>query len=254
MRVLFIDDERRRIDSYIEELQLNSCTVDYAHDNSTALELIRNSESYDVIVQDMSRPPDLVDVDASEHGRKTGLLFYDSYLRLECPTTPVIFLSNNPIASTAVGNIGSAFCTYMSKSEVLPSELSEIISAVVAKTLELLYEHTGEEPKQDQCLTIIADVHTEIKEYLSRHPERLYDLSPRRFEELVADILQDMGLDVQLTKATRDGGFDIYAYFRHEVSSFVMLVECKRWAPHNPVGIDIIQRLYGIQQTQQANK
>jgi HJR/Mrr/RecB family endonuclease len=254
MRVLLIDDNRTLAEGYIAELQLNNCRVDYAQDNSTALELIRNSESYDVIVQDVTRPPDLVDVDASEHGLKTGLLFYDSYLRLECPTIPVIFLSINQWASTAVGNIGSPFCTYLRKLDVLPYELPEIISAVVAKTLELLYEHTGEEPKQDQCLTIIADVHTEIKKYLSRHPERLYDLSPRRFEELVADILQDMGLDVQLTKATRDGGVDIYAYFRHEVSSFIMLVECKRWAPDNPVGIDIIQRLYGVQQTQQANK
>jgi HJR/Mrr/RecB family endonuclease len=256
MRILIIDNEIRSMETHIYFLkrQLDNCTVDCERDNSTALEFIRNSEPYDVIVQDMSHLPDLVDVDAAAGGLKTGLLFYNSYLRLECPTTPVLFFSNNSFASTAVSNIGFPFCTYLDKGAVLPSKFSEVISAIVAKTLELLYEHIGEEPKQDQYLTVIADIHTEIKKYLSRHPERLYDLSPRRFEELVAGILQDMGLDVELTKATRDGGVDIYAYFHHEVSSFIILVECKRWAPDNPVGVDIIQRLYCVQQTQQANK
>jgi CheY-like chemotaxis protein len=255
MRVLFIDDDPRLVERYIDELQMDGCTVDYAQDNSTALRLIRTSEPYDVIVQDIMRPPDeVVSEVTSEFGLKAGLVFYDSYVRVECPTTPVIFFSNSRIASTVVSNIGSPLCTYLQKFDVLPYELPEIVRGVVAKTLELLYEHTGEEPKQDRYLTVVVDVHTEIKKYLSLHPKRLYDLSPRRFEELVASILQDMGLDVQLTKATRDGGVDIYAYVRHEISDFIMLVECKRWAPDNPVGIDVIQRLYGIQQTQQANK
>ena len=57
-----------------------------------------------------------------------------------------------------------------------------------------------------------------------------------------------------LTQATRDGGVDIYAYVRNEVAAFLILVECKKWAPNQPVGIDVVQRLYGIQQSKQANK
>ena len=67
-------------------------------------------------------------------------------------------------------------------------------------------------------------------------------------------ILEDMGFDVELTKATRDGGVDIYAYLRHEIGCFLTLVECKQRSPDHPVGVEIVQRLYGIQQTKHASK
>jgi restriction endonuclease Mrr len=82
----------------------------------------------------------------------------------------------------------------------------------------------------------------------------LYDLSPRKFEELVADILKDFGFDVSLTPSTRDGGKDILAYMRKQICSYLMFVECKRWKPDQHVGIEIVQRLYGVQQANNANK
>jgi HJR/Mrr/RecB family endonuclease len=257
MRVLFIDDEPRSTSAFVEELRTHGWVVDFAQNNTTALEFIRTKPSYDVIIQDIVRPHDgLVDkdIEASEFGLRTGFVFYESYLRLECPTTPVVFFSNSSSVSEAPYDVGSPFCTNMQKLDVLPFELSEIIQGIVSKTLELLWEHTGERPSQDNCLSLVVDVRAEIKKYLSRHPEKLYELSPRRFEELVADILRDLGLDVQLTKTTRDGGIDIYAYLRHEVTNFMILVECKRWSLDNPVGIDVIQRLHGIQQTKSASK
>ncbi len=51
-------------------------------------------------------------------------------------------------------------------------------------------------------------------EYLSENPEFLYDLSPRDFEELVAELFVREGYNVQLTKKTRDQGVDIYAFNR----------------------------------------
>ena len=53
---------------------------------------------------------------------------------------------------------------------------------------------------------------------------------------------------------TRDGGVDIYAFVRHAVASFLMVVECKRWAPDKAVGIEVVQRLYGVQQSKSASK
>lgn len=119
--------------------------------------------------------------------------------------------------------------------------------------MESLYTHKGKElPASTQCL--IVGIREEIKKFFSKHPEKLHKVSPRFFEQLVAEILKDMGFDVELTKATRDGGVDIYAYLRHEVGSFLTLVECKKLHPEHPVGIEVVQRLYGIQQTKQANK
>jgi restriction endonuclease Mrr len=101
---------------------------------------------------------------------------------------------------------------------------------------------------------VLMSIYSEIKRYLARNPHKLYSLSPRRFEELVADILRDFGFDVELTPATRDGGCDIYAHVKNQVTQFLMLVECKRWAARKLVGVDIVQRVYGVQQATGANK
>lgn len=70
----------------------------------------------------------------------------------------------------------------------------------------------------------------------------------------IADILKDFGFDVELTQATRDGGVDIYAYLRNEVTHQLMLVECKRWSEMKRVGLETVQRMFGVQQSMKANK
>lgn len=102
--------------------------------------------------------------------------------------------------------------------------------------------------------TLVIDVNRELKSYLAKYPHKLYDLSPRKFEELVAEILSDFGFDVNLTTSTRDGGKDILAYMRNQISSYLMFVECKKWKPEHHVGIEVVQRLYGVQQVNNANK
>lgn len=101
---------------------------------------------------------------------------------------------------------------------------------------------------------LITDPIQEIKRYLAKHPEKLYNLTPRRFEELIAAILKDLGFDTELTPATRDGGRDIYAYVRNTVTSFLMFVECKKWASHSKVGIDVVQRVHGAAKAGGAHK
>lgn len=85
-----------------------------------------------------------------------------------------------------------------------------------------------------------------VIEALARSPEELRGLAPRRFEELVAELLSRDGLDVRLTPATRDGGRDILAFGSTPVGNHLYLVECKRHAPTNPVGIGVVRQLYGV--------
>lgn len=105
-----------------------------------------------------------------------------------------------------------------------------------------------------QIAPIVIDINEELKEYLAKHPEKLYDLSSRKFEELIAEILSDFGFYVELTPATRDGGKDIYAYIKNQICSFIMFVECKKWTPTKHVGLEVVQRLYGVQQINKANR
>lgn len=101
---------------------------------------------------------------------------------------------------------------------------------------------------------VITTIDEQIKTYFKNNPEKMYNLSPRKFEELVAAILKDIGFDVELTKATRDGGRDIIAYVRNSVCSYLTHIECKRYAPDNKVGVGIIREVMGVHQIRQATK
>lgn len=101
---------------------------------------------------------------------------------------------------------------------------------------------------------LISDINEEIKKYLNKNPAKVYELSPRKFEELIASILEDLGFDVELTKATRDGGTDIIAHIRTSVASFLMLVECKKYSPENKVDVGIIRQVAGVHSIRKPSK
>jgi restriction system protein len=88
---------------------------------------------------------------------------------------------------------------------------------------------------------------------LKREPAGLYKITPRKFEELLADLLKDMGWDVELTKATRDGGKDILASQQTAVGRILCLVEAKRYREDRKIGIDLVRSLYGTYTDYQAS-
>ncbi len=123
--------------------------------------------------------------------------------------------------------------------------------------LENIFNLYVEEPR---VVTGFADIwcpnlEAEMLLYFKQYPDKLYSLHPRKFEELVASIFKNNGFSVELTPETRDGGVDIIAVqhsaFTGEV---VSLIECKRYAPNQKVGIGVVQRLVGAVHQMRANK
>lgn len=99
----------------------------------------------------------------------------------------------------------------------------------------------------------VIDTNTALVERLRLEPELLRDLTPRRFEEIVAELLSQQGYSVELTPPSQDGGFDMYAARKDGLGRFLFLVECKRYTPPNKVGVSIVRSLHGVVQQQQAN-
>jgi restriction system protein len=66
------------------------------------------------------------------------------------------------------------------------------------------------------------------------------------YEEIIAAILMDMGCDVQLTTATKDGGRDILAAFQTPFGKLLTIVECKRYKPERKIGIDLVERFLWV--------
>lgn len=93
----------------------------------------------------------------------------------------------------------------------------------------------------------IASVNKELVSYLNKNPKKLYDLRPRQFEELICEVLKSFGWDVELTKATRDGGYDIFAISKDIAGvSSSWIIECKKHAPERKVGIEYVRSLCGV--------
>jgi restriction system protein len=110
-------------------------------------------------------------------------------------------------------------------------------------------------PVENQSRIICPNIELELIEYFKKHPEQLYTISPRKFEEFVAAIFRNHGFAVQLTPETRDGGVDIIAIHKSPLTgSTVSLIECKRYAPDNKIGIGVVQRLLGNVIQQEAHK
>jgi len=112
---------------------------------------------------------------------------------------------------------------------------------------ELIHSHDLLSGNESKLFTVdLSVINDELIKHLARHPELMHQLSPRKFEEVVAQLFKDMGYDVELTPPTKDGGFDIRAVWKTGISPVLTLVECKRYAPKNKVGVDIVRGLYGV--------
>jgi len=64
----------------------------------------------------------------------------------------------------------------------------------------------------------------------------------------VAELFSDFGYFVELTKQTRDKGIDIIAIRRSIIPEIDerYLIQYKRHAPHNKVGISVVHELLGV--------
>lgn len=92
-----------------------------------------------------------------------------------------------------------------------------------------------------------------IKHFLD-HPNDLRSMDSRHFEELIAELFDGFGYRVELTVATRDGGRDVIAIGNQVVAESKFLIECKRYAESNRVGILPVRSLHGVVQDERATK
>lgn len=109
-------------------------------------------------------------------------------------------------------------------------------------------EYTSESQKLSESPIIRVDfevISQQLTEHLISNPDAIHQLSPRKFEELVAYLMEKQGYEVTLTKQSKDGGIDIFALKRDGFGNFLTIVDCKRYSEKNPVGIDLVRTMYG---------
>ena len=65
--------------------------------------------------------------------------------------------------------------------------------------------------EEHRIITDVREISDALLRQVSENPLLLYEMPPRRFEELVAELLERAGYTVTLTPQTRDGGKDMHA-------------------------------------------
>ena len=95
-------------------------------------------------------------------------------------------------------------------------------------------------------------VSAELLRLLAREPMLLHKLTPRQFEEVMAELFARQGYEVTLTAATRDGGADLLVVDNRSIGSFLYVVECKKYRPDRPVGVGVVRQLFGVVQATRA--
>lgn len=100
-------------------------------------------------------------------------------------------------------------------------------------------------PERRELDVRVAAISEELIAYLAGHPELLYQLAPRKFEELVAELYARRGFDVTLTPPTGDGGVDVYVARHDELGTSLSVVQCKRYAARHKVGVALVRELQG---------
>lgn len=107
--------------------------------------------------------------------------------------------------------------------------------------------------KKESAIITLSPVNDRLLKYLSENPEALYQLTGRKFEEVMAEIYNKLGYKVELTKATKDGGKDIIIRKPEILGDFIYYVECKKYAANNPVGVGIVRELDGVVNMDRVN-
>ena len=108
--------------------------------------------------------------------------------------------------------------------------------------------------EQNGIITIANVVSEQLIREIAKHPTILQTIERRRFEELIAELFNGFGYDVELTGRTRDGGKDIIAVKNVDSINLRYLIECKRPDPGNPVTVSTVRELLGVRTDDPATK
>lgn len=87
------------------------------------------------------------------------------------------------------------------------------------------------------------------------NPDEVRNITPRQFEEFIADLLFELGgfQDIKLTPRSRDGGKDVIATKLVHGIPFAVYFECKQYAEGNKIQLDTMRSLLGTMAYESRN-
>lgn len=169
--------------------------------------------------------------------------FLESYLTFEQFNQVFLATQGHPLATQLIARLlrGGNFETVMASISNEP--IYQLPPKIILPEKEII----------QITQPLIVSTENRLITSLQKQPGDLRQLDSRTFEKLLAELLVDLGWEVELTKATRDGGADILAYMNTDLGRFLCLVEAKHYREDRKVGVELVRTLYGTLCDAQAN-
>jgi CheY-like chemotaxis protein len=132
--VLFVDDERRDIRGYIEEMEDAGIDVKYESSVDAALRVIEEGDTseskLELVILDIMMPGGTAFADQTDAGRRTGVHFY-RYIRASHPHLPIIIFTNVPGDRVTEDLDLDEWHRYLQKEHYFPHEFAEEVSSMM---------------------------------------------------------------------------------------------------------------------------
>jgi len=131
--ILLVDDERRRMDSYVQELGLAGYDVQFESDVDNALKFFRDNEAQiELLILDVMMPAGSNFSDAgTEHGLMTGIAFYQKISDEHNPNVLTIIFTNVSEESLTKDITSKSTVFFCKKDDLLPFELEEKVRKIL---------------------------------------------------------------------------------------------------------------------------
>ncbi len=129
--ILFVDDERRRMSSYVEAIELSNHQVIFESNVDDALGFFeKNCEQLKLLILDVMMPiGNSFDDERADNGLRTGICFYQKVRKLN-PSIPVIIFTN--FRNNELTNIQSEKTSVFHKDGILPFELASNVDRILS--------------------------------------------------------------------------------------------------------------------------
>lgn len=111
------------------------------------------------------------------------------------------------------------------------------------------FDYYKEEGIREQVSGACANIDRVLRDKVA-----IYDITPREFEKLVAEVFAQQGYNVEITPTTIDGGCGIIATKEISGIPYMILIECKKYSARHKVDVQLVRSLLGVQSDRKANK
>jgi CheY-like chemotaxis protein len=133
--ILFVDDEKRVLDSYLQELQMSGLEVSYVSSIDEGLRILEKDRAdVELIILDVMMPwGEAFDEEETEQGLRTGLRFYER-VRKNNKELPIMIYTNAVEDDLRKKFEQDSKCRFYQKEDLLPFELAETVKEILQET------------------------------------------------------------------------------------------------------------------------